>query len=150
MEQSTAKAQLPHALSPEVPEGTAILSSPELVDGVSGVSLPLVAVRLRMSSWTRKAASRRSSSRSAVFLGLGEKNVSVPFQALRVTQKDNKGYLVMNTTKDALKSAPGYKYDRRRRCVHRRVAVLECARASRYGTLCDERAHVFHHRLSID
>jgi sporulation protein YlmC with PRC-barrel domain len=46
------------------------------------------------------------------FLGLGEKNVSVPFQALRATQKDNKWYLVMNTTKDALKSAPGYKYDR--------------------------------------
>ena len=28
------------------------------------------------------------------------------------TQKGNELYLVMNTTKDALKNAPGYKYDR--------------------------------------
>jgi hypothetical protein len=26
--------------------------------------------------------------------------------------KDNKVYLTMNTTKDALKAAPGFKYDR--------------------------------------
>ena len=28
------------------------------------------------------------------------------------SQKDNKWYLVMNTTKDALKTAPGYRYDK--------------------------------------
>jgi hypothetical protein len=47
------------------------------------------------------------------FLGMGEKDVAVPFNAVRVTTKDNnKNYLVMNTTKDALKSAKGFKYDR--------------------------------------
>ena len=47
------------------------------------------------------------------FLGMGEKDVAVPFNAVRLTTKDNnKFYLVMNSTKDALKSAKGFKYDR--------------------------------------
>jgi sporulation protein YlmC with PRC-barrel domain len=47
------------------------------------------------------------------FLGMGEKDVAVPFDAVRATTKDNnKWYLVMNSTKDALKSAKGFKYDR--------------------------------------
>ena len=46
------------------------------------------------------------------FLGMGEKDVAVPFEALHATTKNNKTYLVMNTNKDALKSAPGFKYDR--------------------------------------
>jgi sporulation protein YlmC with PRC-barrel domain len=47
------------------------------------------------------------------FLGMGEKDVAVPFNAVQVTSKDNnKFYLVMNSTKDALKAAKGFKYDR--------------------------------------
>jgi len=47
------------------------------------------------------------------FLGLGEKHVAVPYDAVRMTTKDsNKWYLVMNSSKDALKNAPGYKFDR--------------------------------------
>lgn len=47
------------------------------------------------------------------FLGIGEKEVVVPFKAVQVTTKnDNKWYLVMNSTKEALKSAKGFKYDR--------------------------------------
>jgi sporulation protein YlmC with PRC-barrel domain len=47
------------------------------------------------------------------FLGAGEKDVAVPFDAIHFTNKNNnKWYMVMNTTKDALKAAPGYKYDR--------------------------------------
>jgi PRC-barrel domain len=47
------------------------------------------------------------------FLGMGEKDVAVPFNAVRLTSKDNnKFYLVMNATKDALKAAKGFKYDR--------------------------------------
>jgi len=47
------------------------------------------------------------------FLGMGEKDVAVPFNSVRATTKDNnKYYLVMNSTKDALKSATGFKYDR--------------------------------------
>jgi hypothetical protein len=47
------------------------------------------------------------------FLGLGEKDVAVPFNAIHFTNKNNnKWYMVMNTTKDAMKAAPGLKYDR--------------------------------------
>ena len=47
------------------------------------------------------------------FLGMGEKDVAVPFNAVQFKTKDtNKWYPVMNTTKDALKNAPGYKFDR--------------------------------------
>src|SRR4029078_11281979 len=44
-------------------------------------------------------------------LGRGGKYVSVPFNALQVTEKNGKLYLVMDTTKEALTSAPGYRYD---------------------------------------
>ena len=47
------------------------------------------------------------------FLGMGEKDVAVPFNAVQVTNKNNnKWYLVMNATKDGLKNAKGFKYDR--------------------------------------
>jgi sporulation protein YlmC with PRC-barrel domain len=46
------------------------------------------------------------------FLGAGEKNVAVPFNALRLTDKNGKRYLVMETTKEALEKAPGYTFDR--------------------------------------
>src|SRR6202035_4425258 len=45
------------------------------------------------------------------FLGAGEKDVAVNFGAITQTVKDSKNYLTMRTTKDALKSAPGFKYD---------------------------------------
>ena len=46
------------------------------------------------------------------FLGAGEKDVAVSFSTVQKTVKDSKVYLTMNTTKDALKSAPGFRYDR--------------------------------------
>jgi sporulation protein YlmC with PRC-barrel domain len=47
------------------------------------------------------------------FLGASEKDVSVPFDAVHTTIKNNnKWYLVMNATKDELKSAPGFTYDK--------------------------------------
>jgi sporulation protein YlmC with PRC-barrel domain len=46
------------------------------------------------------------------FLGVGEKDVAVPFSAVHGTEKNGKWWLTMNTTKDALKSAAGYKYDK--------------------------------------
>jgi sporulation protein YlmC with PRC-barrel domain len=60
------------------------------------------------------------------FLGAGEKHVAVPFNAVHATAKNstttknntsnsnnsNKWYLVMNSSKDALKNAKGFKYDR--------------------------------------
>jgi sporulation protein YlmC with PRC-barrel domain len=46
------------------------------------------------------------------FLGAGEKDVAVPFSAIKHTMKNQKVYLTMDTTKDALKAAPSFKYDR--------------------------------------
>jgi len=46
------------------------------------------------------------------FLGVGEKDVAVPFDAIHATEKNGKWYLTMNATKDALKNAHGYKYDK--------------------------------------
>ena len=52
------------------------------------------------------------------FLGAGEKDVAVPFNAVHAATRNNnsnsssKWYLVMNSSKDALKNAKGFKYDR--------------------------------------
>ena len=46
------------------------------------------------------------------FLGMGEKDVAVPFSAVKHTVKDGKVYLTLDATKDALKAVPGLKYDR--------------------------------------
>ena len=46
------------------------------------------------------------------FLGAGEKDVAVSFNTVKATKKDNKIHLTMDTTKDALKAAPSFKYDR--------------------------------------
>ena len=35
----------------------------------------------------------------------------MPFNSIKKTTKDNKTYLTMDTTQNALKSAPGLKYD---------------------------------------
>lgn len=45
------------------------------------------------------------------FLGAGEKDVAVDFSAIKRTTKNDSIYLTMNTTKNALESAPGFKYD---------------------------------------
>ena len=46
------------------------------------------------------------------FLGAGEKDVAVNFNQIKPTKKNDKTYLTLNTTKDALKNAPGFKYDK--------------------------------------
>ena len=46
------------------------------------------------------------------FLGMGEKDVAVPFASVNQTMKDGSVYLTLDTSKDALKAAPGFKYDR--------------------------------------
>jgi sporulation protein YlmC with PRC-barrel domain len=46
------------------------------------------------------------------FLGVGEKVVAVPYSDVHFKKKDNKWYPVMNTSKDALQKAPGFKFDR--------------------------------------
>ena len=46
------------------------------------------------------------------FLGAGEKDVIVPFSAVKMMNKDNKTWLAIDETKDSLKAAPGFSYDR--------------------------------------
>ena len=46
------------------------------------------------------------------FLGIDAKDVAISFGAVRATKKNGSWYLTMNATKDALKAAPGYKYDK--------------------------------------
>ena len=46
------------------------------------------------------------------FLGIGAKDVAVNFNAVKQIKRDNKVYLTVNATKDELKAAPGFKYDR--------------------------------------
>lgn len=51
------------------------------------------------------------------FLGIDEKNVAIPFDALKLSPESFGGKIVtqaltVNTAKDELKSAPGFKYDR--------------------------------------
>lgn len=46
------------------------------------------------------------------FLGMGEKDVAVAFNSIQATQKNNAWHLMLNTTKDALKNAPGFTYDK--------------------------------------
>jgi sporulation protein YlmC with PRC-barrel domain len=48
------------------------------------------------------------------FLGAGEKDVGVPLSAVHAEMKDGAWYLTMDTTKDALKSAPGFTFDKER------------------------------------
>ena len=47
------------------------------------------------------------------FLGVGEKDVAMPMDAIRVSQRNGKWWLTINADKALLKEAPGYKYDRK-------------------------------------
>src|SRR5215472_1305957 len=46
------------------------------------------------------------------FLGVGEKDVAVTFDGVHAEMKDGAWYLTIDTTKDALKSAPGLTFDK--------------------------------------
>lgn len=46
------------------------------------------------------------------FLGIGEKDVAVPFSAVKNVKKNDKWWLTLDETKDALKNAAGYTYDK--------------------------------------
>jgi sporulation protein YlmC with PRC-barrel domain len=45
------------------------------------------------------------------FLGVGEKDVALPFSAVNAEKKNDKWYLTVDESKDSLKSAAAYKYD---------------------------------------
>ncbi len=46
------------------------------------------------------------------FLGIGEKDVAVAFSDIMATERNNKWWLTMNATKDELKKATGFRFDK--------------------------------------
>src|SRR6201999_311617 len=46
------------------------------------------------------------------FLGAGEKDVIVPFDSVKSEKKNDKWWLTLDETKDNLKNASGFKYDK--------------------------------------
>ncbi|KAF0131445.1 MAG: PRC-barrel domain-containing protein [Methylocystaceae bacterium] len=46
------------------------------------------------------------------FLGMGEKDIAVAFSDLRATERNNKWWLTINATKDDLKNATGFRFDK--------------------------------------
>jgi PRC-barrel domain len=46
------------------------------------------------------------------FLGIDSKDVAIPFTAIHAAERNGKWWLTMNATKEAIKAAPGYKYDK--------------------------------------
>ena len=48
------------------------------------------------------------------FLGIGEKDVAVAFDEIKATERNNKWWLTMNATKDELKNATGFRFDKNR------------------------------------
>jgi sporulation protein YlmC with PRC-barrel domain len=46
------------------------------------------------------------------FLGAGEKDVIVPYTAVKTEKKNDKWWLTLDETKDSLKGAPGFTYDK--------------------------------------
>jgi sporulation protein YlmC with PRC-barrel domain len=46
------------------------------------------------------------------FLGAGEKDVIVPFTAVKTSKKNDKWWLTLDKTKDGLKTAPDFTYDK--------------------------------------
>ena len=46
------------------------------------------------------------------FPGAGEKDVIVPFSAVKSSKKNDKWYLTLDETKDSLKNSAGFKYNK--------------------------------------
>ncbi|WP_407168694.1 PRC-barrel domain-containing protein [Bradyrhizobium sp. ORS 111] len=46
------------------------------------------------------------------FLGAGEKDVIAPFGSVKAAKKNDKWWLILDETKDDLKQAQGFKYDK--------------------------------------
>src|ERR1700745_3890641 len=44
------------------------------------------------------------------FLGAGQKDIAIPFKELKISSRNNKEWLVLDRTKDQLKSMPPYEH----------------------------------------
>jgi len=113
--------------------GVLMLGSPALAEGSTQIMTSVPAQSVTVKDWYKQNVYDPSNNKIGEiedvllspegkvnalivgvggFLGMGEKDVAVPFSAVKHTTKDGKVYLTLDTTKDALKAAPGLKYDR--------------------------------------
>ena len=113
--------------------GALLLGSPALAEGSTQIMTSVPAQSVTFKDWYKQSVYDPSNNKIGEiedvllspegkvnalivgvggFLGMGEKDVAVPFGAVKHTTKDGKVYLTLDTTKDALKAAPGLKYDR--------------------------------------
>ena len=46
------------------------------------------------------------------FLGIGQKDVAVAFSDIKAAERNNKWWLTINATKDELKNATGFRFDK--------------------------------------
>jgi sporulation protein YlmC with PRC-barrel domain len=113
--------------------GALMLSSPALAEGSAQIMTSVPAQSVTVKDWYNQSVYDPSNKKIGEiqdvllspdgkvnalivgvggFLGMGEKDVAVAFGAVKHTTKDGKVYLTLDTTKDALKAAPGLKYDR--------------------------------------
>ena len=113
--------------------GVLMLGSPALAEGSAQIMTSVPAQSVTVKDWYKQSVYDPSNNKIGEiedvllspegkvnalivgvggFLGMGEKDVAVPFGAVKHTTKDGKVYLTIDTTKDALKAAPGLKYDR--------------------------------------
>ena len=77
---------------------------PNSLSGDTIIRQPAAAALARLASNSAFAQSRSDMKPAQL--------VAAPYSAISRTQKDNKSNLVMNTTKDALKGAASFKYDK--------------------------------------
>ena len=47
------------------------------------------------------------------FIGMGEKDVALPLDSLKMNERDGRSWLSINVTKQVLRNAPAYVHDRR-------------------------------------
>ena len=68
------------------------------------------------------------------YLGIGEKVVAVPFEAMKSDVADGKHVFVIDATKDQLKAAPTYRNTERpgARCAHEGMAREGASKLDRY------------------
>src|SRR5262249_55558184 len=113
--------------------GALLLGSPALAEGSAQIMTSVPAQSTTVKDWYKQSVYDPSNNKIGEiedvllspegkvnalivgvggFLGMGEKDVAIPFGAVKHTTRDGKVYLTLDTTKDALKAAPGLKYDR--------------------------------------
>jgi sporulation protein YlmC with PRC-barrel domain len=127
----TAKSFIALSLGAMLLSGAAVAQQPTTSRGEAMNNVPASAKTV--TDWYKQSVYDKSDNKigsiddvlvdpsggqiNALILGVGgvigsEKDIAVDFNAVKPTTKNDKVYLTMDTTQDALKKAPGLKYDR--------------------------------------